>query len=170
MRRPAGMPHSVSVDRSATRAWGVQLMSVPIVTKRMCMVATLALATVTTSLLAGCGLFDQTTEAVIAVDSVSVSAPTAPSNSAQLTFHGTVGFNSCSQLDRVERRSVGADTLSWRFVAKRDGGAVCLQAPVVMAHGDSVANLPARTIVIRVEQPAGAPFLRTLQLPLSEAP
>lgn len=123
-----------------------------------------------TSLLAGCGLFDQTTEAVIAVDSLSVAAPRSPNDNAQLTFHGTVGFNSCSQLHRVERRSVGADTLSWRFVAKRDGGAVCLQAPVVMAHRDSVANLPARTIVIRVEQPAGAPFLRMLQLPLSEAP
>jgi len=127
-------------------------------------------AVLAASVLEGCGLFDQTTEAVIAVDSVSVSAPTHPSSHAQLTFHGIVGFNTCSSLDRVERRSVGTDTLSWRFVAKRDGRATCLQAPVLMAHRDSVENLPARTVLIRVEQPSGAPLLRALQLPLASLP
>ena len=134
------------------------------------LVTCLVVASFSTSLLGGCGLFDQTTEATIAVDSVSVSAPTPPSNHAQLTFHGIVGFNTCSELDRVERRSVGADTLSWRFVAKRDGRATCFQAPVIMAHRDSVENLPTRSVVIRLIQPSGAPLLRTLHLPLVAAP
>lgn len=122
------------------------------------------------ALTSGCGLFDETDEGLAAVDSVTVSAPQSQSGSVRLTFFGVLSTNACVDLARVERPASSGDTLTWRFIARGRGGSTCIAGIATLKYEDSLANLPARTVVIRAERSNGEPLLRTLQLPLASAP
>lgn len=126
------------------------------------------------SLTSGCGLFDETDEGLAAVDSVVVAAPLSQGRAVRLTFFGVLSTNGCVDLARVERPVSSGDTLTWRFIARgrrsSQDGSICLTGITPLKYEDSLANLPARRVVIRAERLNGEPLLRTLQLPLSEAP
>ncbi len=120
-------------------------------------------------LLSACGLIGGSDEYVIGVDSVSFAAPMLPDGAVRTTYHGFVGANGCATLRRVERQALPADTLQLRFIGRTDGGN-CTQMPIVLRHVDSIPNLPARTVHLRVLQRSGDPLRYNVTLPLAATP
>jgi hypothetical protein len=117
--------------------------------------------------LTGCGLITDNDEYLALVDSVRVAAPPTPAAAVPVRIFGYVGSNGCAELVRTER-VIRGDTIVWRFTARSRGG-TCTQMPIPLLFRDSVPNLPARTVYLRVEH-RGAPVLQTVRLPLGAAP
>ena len=119
--------------------------------------------------LSACGLIGGTDEYVIQVDSVAVARPVSPNGAVRTTYYGYVGANACAELRRVEQRALPGDTLQLRFIGRQEGGN-CLQMPTPLKYIDSLPNLPARTVHLRVLQRGGSPLRYDVVLPLSVTP
>lgn len=119
--------------------------------------------------ISACGLLSGSEEYLAQVDSVAVTPPAMQGGAVGLTYHGYVGSSGCASLVRVERRTLPADTLQVRFIARFENGN-CTQAPIELRYMDSLPSTPARTVHLLVPQRTGAPFRRTLVLPLVVVP
>lgn len=117
--------------------------------------------------LGGCGL-NSGSEYVVRVDSVAVAPPAQASGAVKATYYGVIGGNSCATLVRVEREQLLADTLRVRFIGRQDNGN-CLQSPYLLKYVDSIANIPARTVHLLVQQPGDSPLRYDITLPLPSA-
>ena len=117
-------------------------------------------------LLNGCGLIGEADEYVIQVDSVAVAPPQTPNAAVRTTYHGYIGANGCANLRRVERQAMPGDTLQLRFIGRGEGGS-CTQMPLPLMYVDSIPNLPARTVHLRVLQRSGVPLRYDVVLPLT---
>jgi hypothetical protein len=110
------------------------------------------------ALIAGCDLMDvvypRTERFVIRVDSIEVQAAVAPTDTLRVHFLGGLGPNSCSRLERVDRRrSAGSVELTFRGESTRRGQ--CLQMPSMMKHEEKLVPPFTDPFTIRVVQPGG---------------
>ena len=119
--------------------------------------------------LTACGLIGGADEYVIQVDSVAVAPPPTPNAAVRTTYYGYIGANACAELRRVERQALPGDTLQLRFIGRQEGGN-CLQMPTPLTYVDSLPNLPARTVHLRVLQRNGTPLRYDVILPRTVTP
>lgn len=122
---------------------------------------------VSTASLTACGLFEGEDTYTIVADSVKVSAATNATQ-ARLQFYGWAASSGCGWHDRTERRVAG-DTIIWRFTG-RSKPATCTQALVPLDYIDSIAQNPARTVQIRVENGNNSPLRKSFALPVNATP
>lgn len=112
------------------------------------------------ALIAACDLVDvafpRTERFVIRVDSIAVQAIAAPTDTLRVRFLGGLGSDSCSRLERVDKRS-SAGGVELTFRGERTRGGQCLQMPARLEHEEKFAPPLTDPFTIRVVQPAGRP-------------
>jgi len=119
--------------------------------------------------LGACGVIGGADDYVIQVDSVAVAPLATSTGAVRTTYYGYVGANACAELQRVERQAFPGDTLQLRFIGRNAGGN-CIQTPTALRYVDSLPNLPARTVHVRVLQRSGIPLHTDVTLPRATLP
>jgi hypothetical protein len=110
------------------------------------------------------GACSQDYEFTVPPDSIVVRAE-GTNGDAIATTYGAI-MQPCGELARVERRERG-DTLFRRLIGRANNNPKddCPAMPLPLRIPDTLRGAPARSLVLRVEQPDGAPLSRTLVLP-----
>jgi hypothetical protein len=97
---------------------------------------------------------------VIRVDSMVTPANMRSTDTLRVRFHGVIGSDGCSRLDRVAKSETSA-LLEITFHGVRRSGS-CTQMPVALDHVEAVPPPRQSVFTIRVQQPGASTLERVL--------